>query len=207
MKIKYLLLGSVAAAGLSTSAYAADLGVVLTSMDLCDSLGVTGLAISADNNCAEMDQGVSYQLSLHAAGFGDVVVANDLVADAEAFDDIDMFDLEEIGVLAPDYTDPIDTGGIDEVVLVAYGEIIVPTGWVDDSASETLFGHELGLLPTTMTVGDAGDSWDPATMPVTNFGPAWHVVHGIAREPDGNVWGGSTIDITPAGFGGVLQVV
>lgn len=60
MKIKSLLLGSVAAAGLSTSAFAADLGVVLTSLDVCDSLGISGLTISSDSNCLKITGGVSY---------------------------------------------------------------------------------------------------------------------------------------------------
>ena len=49
MKIRSLVLGSVAAAGLSTAGYAADLGV-LTSLDVCDSLGLSGLTISSDDN-------------------------------------------------------------------------------------------------------------------------------------------------------------
>lgn len=60
MKIKSLLLGSVAAAGLSTSAFAADLGVVLTSLDTCDSLGISGLTLSSDTNCLKITGGVSY---------------------------------------------------------------------------------------------------------------------------------------------------
>ena len=46
MKLKSLILGSVAAAGLSTAGFAADLGV-LTSLDVCDSLGISGLTISS----------------------------------------------------------------------------------------------------------------------------------------------------------------
>lgn len=61
MKIKSLLLGSVAAAGLTTSAFAADLGVVLTSLDTCDSLGISGLTISSDSNCLKISGGVSYE--------------------------------------------------------------------------------------------------------------------------------------------------
>jgi len=61
MKIKSLLLGSVAAAGLSTSAYAADLGTVLTSLDVCDSLNITGLTISSDTNCLQISGGVEYE--------------------------------------------------------------------------------------------------------------------------------------------------
>ena len=59
MKIKSLLLGSVAAAGLSTGAFAADLGV-LTSLDVCDNLGLSGLTISSDTNCLQITGEVKY---------------------------------------------------------------------------------------------------------------------------------------------------
>jgi hypothetical protein len=59
MKIRSLLLGSVAAAGLSTGAFAADLGV-LTSLDVCDSLGLSGLTISSDTNCLQITGEVKY---------------------------------------------------------------------------------------------------------------------------------------------------
>lgn len=60
MKIKSLLLGSVAAAGLSTGAFAADLNV-LTSLDVCDALGITGLTISSDTNCLQITGEVKYE--------------------------------------------------------------------------------------------------------------------------------------------------
>ncbi len=50
MNIRSLLLGSVAVAGLTTAGYAADLGVV-TSLDVCDELGLSGLTISSDDTC------------------------------------------------------------------------------------------------------------------------------------------------------------
>ena len=53
MKLKSLILGSVAAAGLSTAGFAADLGV-LTSLDVCDELGLSGLTISSDTNCLQI---------------------------------------------------------------------------------------------------------------------------------------------------------
>jgi len=60
MKIKNLLLGSVTAAGLMTgAAYAADLGV-LTSVDVCDQLGISGLTISSETNCLKISGEVSY---------------------------------------------------------------------------------------------------------------------------------------------------
>jgi hypothetical protein len=63
MKIRSLLLGSVAAAGLSTGgAYAADLGV-LTSLDVCDELGLSGLTISSDTNCLQITGEVKYKFT------------------------------------------------------------------------------------------------------------------------------------------------
>lgn len=62
MKLKSLLLGSVAAAGLSTSAFAADLSV-LTSLDVCDALGISGLTISSDTNCLQITGEVSSEFN------------------------------------------------------------------------------------------------------------------------------------------------
>ncbi|KKC32004.1 hypothetical protein [Devosia psychrophila] len=59
MKLKSLILGSVAAAGLSTAGFAADLGV-LTSLDVCDELGLSGLTISSDTNCLQISGSVEY---------------------------------------------------------------------------------------------------------------------------------------------------
>lgn len=60
MKIKSLILSSVAAVGFSTGAMAADLGTVLTSLDVCDALGISGLTISSDTNCLSITGGVAY---------------------------------------------------------------------------------------------------------------------------------------------------
>lgn len=63
MNIRSLLLGSVAAAGLSTGgAFAADLGV-LTSLDVCDNLGLSGLTISSDTNCLQITGEVKYKFT------------------------------------------------------------------------------------------------------------------------------------------------
>lgn len=62
MKIKSLFLGSVAAAGLSTGAFAADLGV-LTSLNVCDALGLSGLVIASDTNCLQITGEVKYEFS------------------------------------------------------------------------------------------------------------------------------------------------
>jgi hypothetical protein len=63
MKIRSLLLGSVAAAGLATTGFAADLGVV-TSLDICDELGLSGLTISSDENCLVITGGVTVEYSI-----------------------------------------------------------------------------------------------------------------------------------------------
>jgi len=60
MKIRSLLLGSIAAAGFATGAQAADLGV-LTSLDVCDALGISGLTISSDTNCLQITGEVEYR--------------------------------------------------------------------------------------------------------------------------------------------------
>src|SRR6218665_2289973 len=62
MKLKSLILGSVAAAGLSTAGFAADLGV-LTSLDVCDALGLSGLTISSDTNCLQITGEVKYNFN------------------------------------------------------------------------------------------------------------------------------------------------
>ncbi len=60
MKIKTLLLSTVTAAGLSSAAMAADPAAVLTSLDVCDALGISGLTISSDSNCLQISGGVEY---------------------------------------------------------------------------------------------------------------------------------------------------
>lgn len=60
MKLKSLFLGTVAVAGLTTAGFAADLGV-LTSLDVCDNLGLTGLTISSETSCLQISGGVAYE--------------------------------------------------------------------------------------------------------------------------------------------------
>jgi hypothetical protein len=76
MKIRSLLLGSIAAAGLATSGYAADLGVV-TSLDVCDELGLTGLTVSSDTNCLQLSGGVAMEYSIGDYDPGIAVVSFD----------------------------------------------------------------------------------------------------------------------------------
>ena len=85
MNIRNLLLGSVAAAGLSTGgAYAADLGV-LTSLDVCDSLGLSGLTISSDTNCLQITGEVKYKFT-----WGDYADPTEVSADFANEDDGDV---------------------------------------------------------------------------------------------------------------------
>jgi len=74
MNIRSLLLGSIAAAGLASGAQAADLGV-LTSLDVCDSLGLSGLTISSDTNCLQITGGINYEFN-----WGDYKVGGDATA-------------------------------------------------------------------------------------------------------------------------------
>ena len=76
MKIRSLLLGSLAAAGLSTAGFAADLGVV-TSLDVCDELGLSGLTISSDDNCLVITGGVTYEYAFGSYAPGAQVIAFD----------------------------------------------------------------------------------------------------------------------------------
>ncbi|GLQ56253.1 porin [Devosia nitrariae] len=91
MKLKSLFLGSVAAAGLSTAGFAADLGV-LTSLDVCDALGLSGLTISSDTNCLQISGSVDYRLR-----YGDFRAGLEM---AETYDGI-------IDPIGPD-SDPLD---------------------------------------------------------------------------------------------------
>jgi len=75
MKIRSLLLGSIAAAGIASSGYAADLGVV-TSLDVCDELGLSGLTISSDDNCLVITGGVEMEYSI-----GDYAPAHVIIPD------------------------------------------------------------------------------------------------------------------------------
>ncbi len=85
MKIKSLLLGSLAIAGMSglaTGAHAADLAKgVMTSLDVCDALGLSGLTISSDTDCLQITGGVSYSFTWgdYKAGTGTLAGGQGLV--------------------------------------------------------------------------------------------------------------------------------
>src|SRR5688572_5941177 len=81
MKLKSLILGSVAAVGLSTAGFAADLGV-LTSLDVCDDLGLSGLTISSDTNCLQISGSVAYTFEYGNFSGTGRIVANTLPSSA-----------------------------------------------------------------------------------------------------------------------------
>ena len=64
MKLKSLLLGSVAAVGLSTSAFAADLSTVVSSFDVCEDLGISGtLQLASTDDCLQISGAVTYEFN------------------------------------------------------------------------------------------------------------------------------------------------
>ncbi len=64
MKLKSLLLGSAAAVGLSTSAFAADLATVVSSFDVCENLGISGtLQLASTDDCLQISGGVTYEFN------------------------------------------------------------------------------------------------------------------------------------------------
>ncbi len=137
MKLKSLILGSVAAAGLSTAGFAADLGV-LTSLDVCDSLGISGLTISSSDNCLAISGKVTYEFNwgdfngtAPGYGFFDLIDNDEVVVGADTFDkdwrsDVDMW-LKFVGTAASDFgpasaTIKIDVaGGAHEVNNAGFG--------------------------------------------------------------------------------------
>ncbi len=81
MKLKSLLLGSAAAVGLSTGAFAADLATVVSSFDVCENLGISGtLQIASTDDCLQISGGVTYEFN-----WGDYNV-DVPVTDAVSFD-------------------------------------------------------------------------------------------------------------------------
>jgi hypothetical protein len=101
MKIRSLLLGTVAAAGLSTGAFATDLGVE-TGLDVCDDLGLTGLTISSDTNCLQISGSVHFEFY-----FGDYTDASGVNAGGNEESLLSDFDAPDG---TPDFTVGIPGG-------------------------------------------------------------------------------------------------
>jgi hypothetical protein len=111
MKIKSLLLGSLAAAGLSTGAYAADLGT-MSSLDYCDDLGISGLTLSSDTNCLKITGGVEYEFNwgdwkpeLGLFGFYAYDTSNETVLDDNGLNDWDSKVVSWVQFVATSDTD------------------------------------------------------------------------------------------------------
>ncbi|MCR6672990.1 hypothetical protein [Devosia ginsengisoli] len=110
MKLKSLILGSVAAAGLSTAGFAADLGV-LTSLDVCDELGLSGLTISSDTNCLQISGAVNYTFEWGNYNGGGHIIANTPFAGAPNTDGVVSVDTPSnlVGVSNQDWDSKVET--------------------------------------------------------------------------------------------------
>jgi hypothetical protein len=146
MKIKTLLLSSVVATGLSTGAMAADLGT-LTSLDVCDALGITGLTISSDSNCLQISGGVEYTFTwgdydLSGAGvihpLDDDSGATDWASEVEAF-------LKFVGTASSDF------GPAKAVIKLEMGESVEWT----DGVITTAFASGVTVDEAYVSVGDS----------------------------------------------------
>jgi hypothetical protein len=147
MKIRSLLLGSIAAAGLSTAGFAADLGVV-TSLDICDELGLSGLTISSDENCLVITGEVKYEFS-----WGDYEDDSEVDANNEITGD-------EVDFIAPD--DVQDANSIISAWLKFVGTANSDFGpasatiklMVDEATSDDLDELPVGLKEAYVSIGD-----------------------------------------------------
>jgi hypothetical protein len=145
MKIRSLLLGSVAAAGLSTGgAFAADLGV-LTSLDICDSLGLSGLTISSDTNCLQITGEVKYAFSWgDYSGDSDTYISTmDGAWDADANDGAPDWDSRFDAWIKFVATAESDFGPAKAVIKIKRTDQKVYNGWTQTNpavAAGTAFG-------------------------------------------------------------------
>jgi hypothetical protein len=116
MKIRSLLLGSVAAAGLATGAYAADASTVLSALNACDSLGISGITIASDDTCIQVTGEVKWE-----GNWGDfngpsvIGVTTGVVAPATGVDIAVTPASGLVGVPSPSGT-TVSTGGTNDTV-------------------------------------------------------------------------------------------
>lgn len=173
MKIRSLLLGSVAAAGLSTGgAYAADLGV-LTSLDICDSLGLSGLTISSDTNCLQITGEVKYAFS-----WGDYSDEFDQGLDFSTMDDEFSTDADDG---APDWdsrfdawikfvaTAESDFGPAKAVIKIKRTDQKVYNAWTQTNAS---VASSSGTVVTSVTAPVVTSISEDASGVITSSGTA-----------------------------------
>lgn len=158
MKIRSLLLGSVAAAGLSTGgAYAADLGV-LTSLDICDSLGLSGLTISSDTNCLQITGEVKYAFSWgDFSGDSDTYITTmDDAWDADADDGAPDWNSRFDAWIKFVATAESDFGPAKAVIKIKRTDQKEYNGWTftqasSASASGTVVGTGIGTFVTSVS--------------------------------------------------------
>jgi hypothetical protein len=104
MKIRSLLLGSVAAAGLTTGALAADPATeIFTALDLCDALGLTGIVVSSDTNCLQISGEVKYEFS-----WGDYAGSQVIVSTAGGYGDFTIIDNNGVAGTEMDWASRVD---------------------------------------------------------------------------------------------------
>jgi hypothetical protein len=182
MKLKSLILGSVAAAGLSTAGFAADLGV-LTSLDVCDELGLSGLTISSDTNCLQISGGVSYEFRW--GDYRNETGGLQLITDVP----FDVSDIIEAGGTAPDVdldwqskveafltvigTQPSDFGPAKAVITLKYNDHPRYRNEVffdNDGEGEFVYADEAYVAIGDTTIIMAGKKKDGVDGSVANLG-------------------------------------
>ena len=149
MNIRSLLLGSVAVAGLTTAGYAADLGVV-TSLDVCDELGLSGLTISSDDTCLIISGSVEFSAEWNS-GTDDVETDATVGLDFEAVSPTDFGPATAFISLTSDWS--WGDNGFDEVdvdeAYVSVGDTTVVTA-----------GYVTSLFESTVDVPDGAYDFD-----------------------------------------------
>jgi hypothetical protein len=149
MKIRSLLLGSVAAAGLSTAGFAADLGVV-TSLDVCDELGLSGLTISSDDNCLVITGGITMEYSYGDYNNGDEATDGDAAVDGQHITVLDIDD-EWAAVLVAD-ADGVSDSCLDIKLLsenisaTADPTVVMDEAWVGIGDTTMLMAGHKGSI-------------------------------------------------------------
>lgn len=150
MNTRSLLLGSIAALGLSTAGYAADLGVV-TSLDVCDELGLSGLTISSDDTCLVISGSVEFQ-TVWASNTSGTASTASVGLDFEAVSPTDFGPATAFISLASDL-DATGNNGFSDVDIdeayVSVGDTTVVTA-----------GYTSSLFESTVDVPDGAYDFD-----------------------------------------------
>lgn len=177
MKLKSLLLGSVAAAGVTGGAYAADLGVVLPAASICSIYGISGLTIDGDANCLQITGSVTYTAGVMNAGAG--------VAYTSSVE-------TELGFTA---TGDSSFGRTVAAIVLAYDESATHTITTAGGITGTFTSNGVSVSEAYVAIGDAtqiiagktGSIWDTGSWDVdpsvTNTGG--HVIQLLADLGNG----------------------